>query len=450
MKRIIFATLILTLISASSVFAASFADTYALSPKAMGMGNAMTAHVNDWSSVYYNIAGLGRTSHLKDKSSNNELFMGYMRTMPNTELDIPQRYDDSSGTPVYYDTNADEDLDYGEFIIGTALDLNGLYKMPAAISSARFGLAVGIGDDFKIAKVNDIEPETHNYLRFGREAQQMMLMSGMGFGFLDDAFGLGFGIKSSFGGESRILLEDVQVSTDPQAPSQQTTMDLELDLSSWVAGFYVDFGRIVAPLEGLNFGFSFRQESKFEIDPLDTVSVVEVGGIPLDLKLAVLDYYQPASYTFGLSYNFMGKLLLAVDLEYQTWSEYDVNSNRALNSAAILPELYDIWIPKLGIQYKAGPKADIYLGYYYQPSFVPDDAVEGTVNWLDNDKHVTSLGFSYDTGKWAGFQKSMVIHVSYQFQYLVDREVNKTNPTSLNPNYSYGGTVHTLMAGVSF
>ncbi|MGD9006263.1 MAG: outer membrane protein transport protein [Desulfobacteraceae bacterium] len=437
--------IISSLILSHSVFAATIADTYGLSPKGMGMGNAMTAHVNDWSSVYYNISGLGRTSHLPKDASRGEFFAGYLYTKPSTELDIPKRY---SGT-TYYDTNADEDLDFGSFVIGAALDLNSIYKMPKVISSSRFGLALSVGDDLTVARANDVEPQTHNYLRFGKEAQQMMFISGVGLGFLDDSFGIGIGIKSSFGGKTVILLEDVQVGTDPQTPRQQTSMDLELDTSSWVAGLYIDFGKMVESLNGLSFGFAYREESKFELD-LKTISVVEVGGIPLDLNLSMLDYYQPASFNAGLSYRITDRWLVAVDVEHQTWSDYDVSSNQSYHNNSILPELDDICIPKIGLQYRANPKAAFYLGYYYQPSFVPDDAVKGDVNWLDNDKHVASIGLSYDTGKWAGLQKPMVLHAGYQFQYLVDRTVEKDTPTTLNPSYSYGGTVHTVTLGFSF
>lgn len=448
MKRILHFLLVVIgcIFLTPSVFAANIADTYGLSPKGMGMGNAMTAHVNDWSSVFYNIAGLGRTTHLAEGASRNEFFAGYLITMPSTELDIPQRY---SGT-TYYDTNADEDLDFGSFIIGAALDLNSIYKMPWVISSSRFGLALSVGDDLTVAKINDIEPQTHNYLRYGKEAQQMMMISGVGMGFFDDFIGVGFGLKSSFGGKGSILLEDVQVGTDPQTPRQQTSMELELDVSSWTAGLYIDFGKMVEPLNGLNFGFAYREESGFKLDPFRTASVVEVGGIPLNLGLSIFDYYQPASFSAGFSYSVAERWLVALDVEYQTWSDYEVSSNQSYNYNSILPDLDDIWIPKIGLQFKANPKTSLYFGYYYQPSFVPDDAVDGEVNWLENDKHVGSIGVSYDAGKWAGLQKPMVLHAGYQFQYLVDREVEKASPTTLNPNYSYGGTVHTIMLGLSF
>lgn len=452
MKRLTLFLLTIAIIAlfGSNAYAATIAETYGISPKGMAMGNAMASHVNDWSSVYYNVAGLGRTAHIPDGGSPNELFIGYLRTAPQTDLDIPRRYEETGGVRTYYDTNADEDLDFGSFVIGAALDLNQLYQLPKAISSGRFGITVAIGDDLTVAKANDVEPQTHNYMRFGREAQQMMLMTGFGFGFLDDAFGLGFGIKSSFGGEGRILLEDVQVGTEEQTPRQQTTMDLELDISAWVAGGYIDFGRISDALTGLNLGIAYRQESKFEIDPFNTAAVVEVGGIPLNLALSIFDYYHPASYTAGISYRFSNRFLISIDVEYQTWSEYDVSSNQAYNDTAILPDLDDIWIPKVGLQYNATTRTSLYLGYYFQPSFFPDEAVTAEVNWLDNDKHVASIGMSYDAGRWAGFKKPMVFHLGYQLQYLVERDVTKTTPTTLNPNYSYGGMVHTVIVGTSF
>ena len=39
----------------------NFGDTYGFSARGIAMGNAITAGVNDWSSVFYNMAGLGRT-----------------------------------------------------------------------------------------------------------------------------------------------------------------------------------------------------------------------------------------------------------------------------------------------------------------------------------------------------------------------------------------------------
>ena len=60
-------------------FASSIGTTCGFSPRGMAMGNAMVAHVDDWSSIYYNAAGLGKTkgrierAHSRAKSGINQV-----------------------------------------------------------------------------------------------------------------------------------------------------------------------------------------------------------------------------------------------------------------------------------------------------------------------------------------------------------------------------------------
>jgi long-chain fatty acid transport protein len=215
-------------------------------------------------------------------------------------------------------------------------------------------------------------------------------------------------------------------------------------------GLYCDLGKIFSTMKGLDVGLSYRMESKLDIDPFDTIAVVETGGIPLNLQLAIFDYYQPDSFTAGVSYKLGDKVVLSVDIEVQTWSEYEVSSRYALNFGDILPDLDDIVIPKIGVQYQNSDSTEFFFGYYFQPSFIPDDAVKGVVNWIDNDKHVLSIGMSHKTGKMGGFQNPMEISVGYQLQYLDERDIEKTSPTSMNPDYSVDGICHTIMVGIAF
>ncbi len=441
----------LIVINATSVLANNYADTYGFSPKGMGMGNAMCAHVNDWSSVYYNIAGLGRTNHFKEGESVGELFLGYMTTLPQMDIDIPTRWRlDSEGDIEYLSTKGDEDLDFGSIIIGTAIDLNLLYKMPEVVSSARFGLGMSVNDDMSVVKIYDVEPQTHNFLRYGREIQRMVLIAGTGFGFWDDTFGVGFGVNSSFGGEGVVDLRGIDVRTAPQSPDGQAIMDLTFETTALVIGLYLNAGKVFHQLKGLDIGVSYRKESKLDIDPFDTLAEVDLGTIPLNLNLALFDYYQPDIITAGFSYKLGDKVVLSIDIEYQTWSEYEVSSRYDLNFGDILPDLDDIVIPKIGVQYQKNHSTELYFGYYFQPSFVPDKAVKGDVNWIDNDKHVLSIGMSYKTGQVGGFQSPMEISVGYQLQYLDERDIEKISPTNINPNYSVDGTCHTFMVGISF
>ena len=60
-------------IKSANLFAGTFADTFGFSAEGMARGNAMTASVNDWSSVYYNVAGLGKTQNLVEIPSDPEM-----------------------------------------------------------------------------------------------------------------------------------------------------------------------------------------------------------------------------------------------------------------------------------------------------------------------------------------------------------------------------------------
>src|SRR4030042_4379491 len=117
---ILFISLCMKSLSAD-LFANSFAETFGFSAEGIARGNAMAAVVNDWSSLWYNVAGLGKTPSImkkekggemtlklheeKDEGLKKDLFANqiatsYLLTVPKLRLDIPKRY---FGTyPSYY------------------------------------------------------------------------------------------------------------------------------------------------------------------------------------------------------------------------------------------------------------------------------------------------------------------------------------------------------------
>ncbi len=436
------------IISASVVSASSFGETYGFSPNGISMGNAMTAHVDDWSSVFYNMAGLGRTLEVKGQDEPiNQISFNYLRNAPDFNLNISRSTLDADGNPVSVSTNATRNLDSGTFVVGMVFDLNKVFKMWNFISSARFGLGMGISDDFNVVKLNDVEPQTHNYLRYGREAERTMVLSGVGLGFMDDAFGIGLGTNATFGGEGKVLVKDVQVSTDPQSPDGQSIMDLKLN-PVLLMGLYFSPGKLIPAAKGVEFGFNYRQKSKLDISPFSTTAVTDAGGIPLNLQLSIFGYWQPDTYTLGTAINIGKKAMVSFDLEYQEWAEYEVSIDMAANHSDILPSLDNIIVPKFGLQYKINDPATLLLGYYYQPSFIPGKAVTGDVNWMDNDKHVVSFGLKWRLPAPTRMQRPVDLSIGYQLQYLERRNVDKIAPDSLNPDYSYDGSCHTIVAGI--
>jgi long-chain fatty acid transport protein len=468
-------------------FASSTAETIGFSAEGVAMGNAMVSIAHDWSSVYYNIAGLGRTTYrqpqaeagsktmaLRSKSDDgaakskeseiypNEIYLGFMYTYPMFEIDINRRT--SGGIP--QKTNAAEELDYAALMVGVAFDVNNLYKLPEKIiSSCRLGLGLVTNGDLSVAQVNDVDMRTHNWLRYGREAKRLSAFVGLGIGFMKDMIGIGIGVNASFVGEGKVSLDNVAVSGAPQVPEGQTKMALALSPFA-ICGLYFDFGRVVPVLEGLSIGSAYRQESYLEIDPFPTLAIIQNGNIQMTLLLAIFDYYSPHMATWGISYSRWG-VTLAFDMEHQLWSRYKVSSKCKYTfenrSGIKLPDYDDIFVYKVGISYDALKWLTIMVGYTYQPTFVPDKSLEGIFNVMDNNKHIASLGASFTVGKFLGTQGPIKITVAYQFQYLEPRDVVKNQtqivndlPASypyyagLNPNYSYGGMVHTALLGIKF
>lgn len=416
------------LVLVSSSFASHYGDTYGYSTKGLSLGGAMCARADDWSSVYYNVAGLGKTVHLK--KGVNQIALQYQGNMPDFEIDIPRD-----------DVHGDENLEAGTLILGLALDAYILMDLPAFISSARLGVGLCVNDDLTAMKINDLDPRTHNFMRYGREAQRLAVLTAFGMGFMDDKFGFGLGVNSSFDGEGTMFMEDIKLETEEQYPPGQTMMEMKIK-PNLLLGAYFNL------TDTIHLGASFRDESILDIYPIKSTGVTETGNIALLMTLAMTDYYQPRSYTLGAAFE-LGSAVLSLDVEFQEWSGFRHSTPTSVNFEDYLADFDDIVIPRVGLEYKVDSMLNLLFGYYYQPSFVPDEAVSGILNYLDNDKHVVSGGLTFDVTPFLPIKANTEFCFGYQLQYLVDRDVTKTSPTELNPDYSYGGLCHTVMLGLN-
>ncbi len=473
----------LSLVSAATVEASNFADTYGYSATGIAMGNSITAVVSDWSSVFYNIAGLGRTKSDKEKSYSadithkstvltlndktskkessaekhsvqgqnsedlvNQVSLSMLYTQPRFAININRE-----------GVKGDENLQFGMFIIGLAIDINKVYALPKFISSARFGLGLSSLSDGYASRINDIDLKTHNFLRYGREAQKAVIIAGVGFGFLNDAFGIGFGANMNFKGEGKVLVSDVQVGPSEQTPESQSRTDLKAAPAA-VAGIYVSPGKFTRLLEGLEIGACYRQESYMELYPFQTSTTMLVGGMEMSMNMSIFENYTPHIVVFGLGYT-RGNWTLTLAVEYQMWSKYKFSRTieivyadavSRLGEDYKLPKFNDIIIPRGGISYNISSWISIMGGYYYQPSFIPDSEMKGRLNLLDNSLHAVALGLKISVPRLGGMGGPLTIILSGQYQYLVEREVIKRNPDpTWNPNYTYGGQCISAIMEVS-
>jgi len=331
--------------------------------------------------------------------------------------------------------------------------------MPEFISSSRFGLGIGMMQDGTLVRVNDIDLRTHNYMRYGREAQRTVILAGMGFGFLDDLFGVGLGANVWTGGKGAVELKEVDVGGSQQVPEQQIMMDLE-PVYAPAVGLYFSPGKLWDTVKGMEVGASYRGEIYMEVDPFSTNATLSVGGVTMDMALSIYDYYTPHIISLGFAYTFLPvlpDLTLSLDVEYQMWSRFEVsNAKKAFveqynedttGSKIELPELRDIIVPKLGVSYQVFSWMSVNAGYFYRMSFLTPDANKTLFNYLDNDTHAGSLGLTFIVPKKGPMVSPIEITLAGQFQYLVKQTVEKddefddSDTDNLNPPYSYEGMV---------
>lgn len=446
--------------------ASNFGDSYGFSAKGISMGNAMTAIADDWSSVWYNIAGLGRAPYnLGMKSRAGSQSSGGMTLLKAREDDIDSGGDeklhlnevaisylfsyssnDVKGISNAKKTEALGNLTTGFLVLGLALDITTALKIPkSVVSTLRFGLGLGSPHDGVLVKVNDVTTGTPNYLRYGREVQRAVIVTGLGIGFLKDMFGFGIGVNVSFNGQGKMNVYGIELSPDSQALVHEVKMDMGISPSA-VVGFYLSPGQLAPVVKGLNFGFSYRQESVMNISPFKAETEMAYLGATLFLNCFIMDYYTPHTITTGLAYTILERATISLDFEYQLWSKFGFSSQRGVSN---VPKFNDVWMIKFGADVLAIQLMTVSLGYYYQPSIVPDSVAKGAANVLDNEKHVVSLGANFRLPQYRFTGGPVFISLTYQMQYLMERTVAKTTPTPENPSYTYGGTMHNLMLSLS-
>jgi long-chain fatty acid transport protein len=454
----------------SGVFASGYADTYGVSSKSIGMANAVTAIANDWTSSWYNPAGLGKTYTIKKyaggsaddedddgKSGNEGLYINELAVvmhfaLPSMEINIPR-------DGVYGADN----LQFSTVTLGVVVDINKIVKMPDYISSARLGIILGVGLDGWMYKLNDISPVSHNYVRYGREAERTMIVAGAGFGFLNDMFGIGLGANMINSSEATTKISNIQLAFGVQQPMAESKMNTSAT-SALNAGFYFSVEKLYEKLKGLEFGMGYRMESYMKIHPFMSDTKMLLAGVGIPVALAMYDFYSPHIISTGLAYT-RWDVTASMNIDYEMWSLYDFGpaytkgylyyDTEGKANYLELPEMQDIVTFRLGFAWDLKrwvSWATAYCGYYYQPYYVPDEAMTGDFNLLDNTRHAVSFGATFDFPKMWRFGGPVEVNFAYQYQYLSERKVKKEDlvltTADFNPDYTFGGGSHAITLGV--
>lgn len=350
-----------------------------------------------------------------------------------------------------YSENAG-DGNFGVILATMALNIKTVVNLPSFISSARFGFGLGLIDNGYLMKINEIHPESHNFINYGRDSQVLQAKFGLGFGFFEDLFGVGIGVAAYSEGHANANLGDIDIN-DATVGEPIVAEKIEMNMKfkpTVLAGLYLNFATFAPFLEGLSLGASYRQESAVSIQPFEAKANLTGTTYQLNLLLSIFEYYSPHVLVVGFGYS-AGRFKISADVECQLWSKYKVSlgideSQSADEGGYQLPEAKNVWVVKLGMDTRILDWFSILSGIYYQPAVFAEDEMDDSVNYLDNDKVVGSVGLKFRVPSILILKGPIEIITTYQFQYLFERNTNKADPAD---DYRYGGIIHTFMLGIS-
>lgn len=350
-------------------------DLSGLGARARAMGGAGTATARDFSTIYYNPAGLAlcptRSFTLDLSHAVNGLDL-------EAEPDDPELEEVRDQTRVY--VGACTALPYGlafGFSFGTGL------QNPTTLDQTTL----------------DPEPQ---YLLYGEAQEQLSIMLGLGFRMFDE---LAIGIGAS------ILLNSFMVidATIPVIEDAEVEGALAWDLQP-IAAFYG--GIRYSPVDEVRIAATYRSALYHDLDATARVDV-EVAGVLLevDLLLESAAWYSPQQLALGGAVDVLPELTIAVDLTWYDWSAHPgpfvIASPAEGDPASIAAALQyaprenhgftDAWVPRFGAEYRL---TDLGValrgGYAYRAAVAP--LPQQRSNVLDSSVHALAIGAGYAWG----------------------------------------------------
>jgi hypothetical protein len=171
-------------------------------------------------------------------------------------------------------------------------------------------------------------------------------------------------------------------------------------------------------------------------------------ALPIEISGGSTLYYDPATINIGYGGRF-GPVEVFTALDYEIWTPYSGSAFRgtfdktvAFNQTPVPAPFKNIFIPRLGGAIDLSSVFVLRMGYAYRPTPAPDPSTT-PANILDTDRHIGSLGMTYDSGTWNGFWPApFVIDINLQGHFLQERHVTKMAAAGIGaPGYTIAGTV---------
>lgn len=408
-------------------------DAYGFGARAMALGGAATSSARGFAASYYNPAGIA--------GGPLALEVGYTFSEPVLRLN-------------------DRDLN-----VDASRGFQGGITVPGEIFGHEVGVSLALHlPDGLISRVRTLPQQRPRFVLFDNRPQRLVVSTSAAVEILD---GLYFGTGLTYiAGTQGVLDVTGRVSA---SNAERTELFSSVDVT-FSSVRYPTLGLIYEPISGLRLGLTYRHEFVLELD-LD-VSVrgnivigeedlvaVENGSFILDSFNT--DLFSPRQLVFGASYDFQDYFVSA-ELGWHDWSRFpapvsavdlvldlgELDFDVPLPDKPLAPEFRDIWVLRLGGEWRVAEMLALRAGYSFQPSPAPDQP--GLTNYVDSAKHEVSVGAGLRLHLLPSiFPRPLVLDVALSSITLVSRTYEKSDPADVVGDYSARGVIYSLASSLA-
>jgi long-chain fatty acid transport protein len=427
-------------VPASQALAAGY-NLAGTGPKALPMSGAFRAIADDWSAVHWNPAGLagqGNSFFIEGK-----VLMPWSAISPRGNMFLPSPGELQDVEPATYPAGA----------LGVTYKINekmtaglGIYA-PTAAGASWKGLYSRPQEAWGVS-----EPE------FDWDGMMMVIDIRPAIGYkVNEKLSVGAGLALKYG--------SLEFSF-PRSITMDGTNFFYLDaaLEGSGIGFGANIGVLYDVMPNLHVGASLAMGSALGVSGTMTQTLYTppaaaggFGTVAAEPDVEA-DFPIPMEGGIGFAYDVNPKLTVAFDVMYTNWAVADIvdisvsgtDLMMALGAATepsdaeLKLQYEDVIRFNLGAAYKFNPKLDLFAGFYYDPSAIPDETIDPAITDFV-DKMNVSFGAAYKiTPKLSG-------HFYYEYVFGDSRfvEYNAEEPGE-NVGGTYDLSVTTIGLGVTY
>ena len=443
------AALLILTFTAGNVYAGGFALS-GVGSKAIGMGGAFRGLADDWSAAYWNPAGLTQLEQ-------NEFTGMLVALNPRIQYTPDITY---GGLDVGYRNG---DLRYPNDNTTFIPDVGGFFKFNN-LQGITAGMAIfvpnGLASEWDIFNPTPNMDIRHAYPWYDHKSDLKVIdfHPTIAKAFMDEKLSLGVGISAQYG--SIVFKKAIISPSGFPIPHENLLIDTEIEGNGW--GYGANFGLLYKLSDKLQFGLSGRTGSTLKMegtatqelyvlnnDPLRDILIgsAESGGAsPQEIALlralfgaenlvsvpdAKADVTTPADFGFGLAFKPSDKLTITGEVAYTQWSSLDSilieldgtdPVGRPAEDSPIMLNWDNTLRFSFGAEYWAAKSLAIRLGYYFDPSPIPDETFTPLIPDL-GDKNSINVGAALN---FEGFE------LAYNFEYISFADRNITTLSDVN------------------